>query len=171
MCWGHPLEEVSLRRSGPGDKGLRVAPDSLQGALVEERAGERVGADLSVSWGPGREYQEDRAGRGQPLEMGSRTPSRVSRRCLHTWPRGGAGNGLPAAGLCPLCRRGLPRGVGFPGRGGGTWSALGRASSSASAFPGAPVSPSSPASARGPSPSSSSSSSQVESQSGSSMLR
>ena len=50
-----PLEEVSPRRSGPGDKGLRVAPDSLQGALVGERAGERVGADLSVSWGPGSE--------------------------------------------------------------------------------------------------------------------
>ena len=55
MCWGHPLEEVSPRGSGPRDKGLRVALDSLQGALMGERAGERVGEDLRVSWGPGRE--------------------------------------------------------------------------------------------------------------------
>lgn len=51
---GHPLEEVSLRRSGPGDRGLRVALDSLQGALVRGRISGCPG-DHDGGGGQGRE--------------------------------------------------------------------------------------------------------------------
>lgn len=129
MCWGHPLEEVSLRRSGPGDKvhegGLRTPARCPGGG-----AWGAVGAILSVSWDQTRVSGGQGGKRGNRWRWGAGPQAGSLGGALHTWPRGGAGNGLPAAGLfVPFAAAASPGASGSQGARGGTWSALGRASS------------------------------------------